>query len=66
MPLRYRSLDLTQTFIAAQSGRWKRAKEIQHWLRERHQIRRRKIPTNAWRTVGELERDWWKAGAPVG
>jgi len=22
-----------------QSGRWKRAKEIQHWLRERHQIR---------------------------
>ena len=49
-----------------QSGRWKRAKEIQHWLRERHQIRRRKIPTNAWRTVGELERDWWKAGAPVG
>ena len=22
-----------------QSGRWKRAKEIQHWLRDRHQIR---------------------------
>jgi transposase len=32
--------DARQELLAGlQSGRWKRAKEIQHWLRKRHQIR---------------------------
>jgi transposase len=30
---------LTELLAGLQSGQWKRAKEIQHWLRERHRIR---------------------------
>src|ERR1039457_5806246 len=31
--------DVLKEFLAGrQSGRWKQAKEIQHWLRERHRI----------------------------
>jgi len=88
---------LTELLAGLQSGQWKRAKEIQHWLRDRHRIRlklpgvyywlgklggvlkvprkthaqkdagrSRKVPAHALRTVGGLERGWWKAGAPVG
>src|SRR5271166_6449181 len=34
--------------------------------RTKRRGRRGKVPTHALRTVGELERGWWKAGAPVG
>jgi hypothetical protein len=29
---------LTELLVELQSGQWKRAKEIQHWLRDRHRI----------------------------
>ena len=48
--------DARKELVAAlQAGQWKRAKEIQHC-----------VPAQALRTVGELERGWWKTGAPVG
>lgn len=94
---RVRGAALHELQAGLRSGRWKRAKEIQHWLGERHAVglklpgvyywlgklggvlkvpqedprakRRgggRRVSAHALRTVGELERGWWKASAAVG